>query len=248
MRRGRLLGGARGSRGTTLTEMLVVMLILGMVTAATVSVTIGFQRTNAQNISRQDQIDAARTAVERMSKTVRSAVKPSQLNCTACTGEAFVWAHDFSVQFYADLDPTSAAVGPRLVTYTVATSGADAGVLIEDVQVPDLLPVGPPWAYCDAKAPGASVGCKAELTTRRITAGVQAVASAPMLKYYDASGGQLTLVAGAVPTVQLPNVFSVELVLTVQAAGATQALPTTYIERVTMPNAQALRPGQASTP
>ncbi len=49
-----------------------------------------------------------RSAVERMSKTLRTAVKPSQLlsNCAGCTEDAFIKAEDFAVQFYANLDNT----------------------------------------------------------------------------------------------------------------------------------------------
>ena len=55
----RLRGLRRDDRGSSLTELLVVMLILGLVVATTAALTIGFQRTNAQNIARQDQVDMA---------------------------------------------------------------------------------------------------------------------------------------------------------------------------------------------
>lgn len=244
--------GGSSDRGTTLTELLVVMLILGIIVAATATLTIGFQRTNAQNISRQDQIDAARTAVERMSKTVRTAVKPSQLTttCVGCLADAFVKAEDFSVQFYANLDNTQNTVGPRRITYTVATTGADAGVLIEKSQVPESnVAIETGYEYCDAEAAGADAGCVARLTSRRITPGVLTVSGMPLFKYYDEAGVRMTPVAGASLTaVELEKVLSIELVVTVQSTNATKAAPTTYIQRVMMPNSEAVLRSGAATP
>jgi type II secretory pathway pseudopilin PulG len=240
MRRLRAGRAARPDSGSTLVELMVVMFIMGIVVAATVTLTIGFQRSNAQNISRQDQIDAARTAVERVSKTVRSAVMPSQLNanCAACIVDAFVTGQNFTMQFYADLDNSANSVGPSKVVYTVASSGPDAGVLIETIQIPTSpYPTATGYPYCDP----ATAGCQAYVTTRRITSGV-ITSGAPLFKYYDITGARLIPAASGLSTAQLDAVLSVELVIQVQSTNVTKAATTTYIQRVTLPNSQAVHP------
>lgn len=247
----------RRDAGTTLTEMLVVMVILGLVVATTATLTISMNTTIAQNTARQDQIDVARTAVERLSKTTRTAVKPSQLltNCSAtCIAiDSFLQGDGLSMKFYGNLDnPVSATnpggtVGPSQISYVIGTSGADAGVLIEKVQVPDS-PSGSSngYAYCAAEAPGADAACKKRLTTRRLATGVSTATSA--FTYYDASGVQLVPTASGLSATDLAKVMAIEVRLTVQSASSTRPLPTTYIQRITLPNAQVLLQGEDDTP
>ncbi|MGV8967937.1 MAG: PulJ/GspJ family protein [Cellulomonas sp.] len=233
-------------RGTTLTELLVVMLIMGIVTAATAALTIGFQRTNAQNVSRQDQIDTARTAVEAMSKTIRTAVKPVQISssCGGCTQDAFVAAGDFTVQFYANLNNQGNVVGPSRVSYAVSTSGATAGQLIESIQVPDsvVLIGAAGYVYCPATAVGATAACKARLKTRPVGFGILTPAGGPIFKYYDIQGNRMSPASGASLTaLQLAHVLAIEIVVQAKSQNATTTgAPTTYIQRVMLPNAQAV--------
>ncbi len=239
--------------GTTLAELVVVMLILGIIAAATAALTIGFQRTNAQNVTRQDQVDVARTAVERMSKTIRTAVKPSQLTsgCTGCVADAFVRAEAYSVQFYANLDNPGNSIGPSRIIYTVATSGTDAGVLIEKVQRPDSnVPTATGYSYCDAEAAGATLDCQSRLSTQRLAVGVVTTGASPLFSYYDPSGLLMTpAVGGSLAASDLEKVLSIEIDVNVETPNATTAGPTEYLQRVTLPNSQAvLRSGQVATP
>jgi prepilin-type N-terminal cleavage/methylation domain-containing protein len=246
-------GSAVRDGGFSLTELMVTMFIMGIVVAATVSLTIGFQRTNAQNISRQDQIDSARTAVEAMSKSLRTAVKPAQLtsNCTLCVEDAFLQGTDYSVQFYANLNNPNNSIGPSRVTYTLVTTGPTAGQIIETIQSPDPDPDGSgpiPWpgptgyAYCNATSGTATAACKARLSTRPVAFGALATTGTPMLKYYDGMGVRMSplISGGSLSGPQLALVMSVEIVVTVQSTDATKPHPTTYVQRVTMPNAQAV--------
>lgn len=235
--------GLEGDRGTTLTELLVTLLIFSMVVAATITMAVGFARTNAENISRQDQIDSARASVQSMSRALRTAVMPSQLTstCVSYTQDAFVVGRDYAVQFYANLDNPGNSVGPSRVTYSIATSGADAGNLVEKVQRPDSnVPTASGYQYCDAEVSGASAACRARLTTRVLARGVQA--GTPVFKYYDRSGNRMspTTAGGTLTAAELARVLAVELVVSVQAPNATRADPTTYIQRITLPNAQAV--------
>jgi type II secretory pathway pseudopilin PulG len=248
-----LVRADRDDRGTSLVELVVVMLILGLVVAATVALTIGFQRTTSQNITRQDQIDVARTAVERMSKTIRTAVKPSQLTsgCAGCVADAFVKAEAYSVQFYANLDNQDNSVGPSRIIYTVPTSGADAGVLVEKVQRPDSnVPTATGYTYCDAEAVGATADCRSRLSTQQLAVGVVTNGANPLFSYYDPNGSVMTpAVGGSLAAGDLVNVLSIEIDVNIETPNVTRAGPTEYIQRVTLPNSQAvLRSGQVATP
>jgi len=234
-------GSAVRDGGFSLTELMVTMFIMGIVVAATVSLTIGFERTNAENVSRQDQIDTTRTAVEAMSKSLRTAVKPAQLtsNCSGCIEDAFLQGTDYSVQFYANLNNPMNSIGPSRVTYTLVTTGPTAGQIIETVQTPSPPGVvtGTGYQYCADVSASASAVCQASFSTRPVAFGALATTGTPMFKYYDASGGRMTLPLSGD---QLAHVLSIEIVVTVQSTNATKPHPTTYVQRVTLPNAQAV--------
>jgi len=243
---------ARRDAGMTLTELMVVMLIMGIVVAATATLTIGMSRTTGQNVARQDQIDVARAAVERISKTTRTAVKPSQLlsSCSVSCAEvdAFLQGKNLSVKFYANLDNPGNSVGPSQVTYTIATSGADAGVLIEKVQRPDSnIPTSSGYAYCNAEVAGATSACRSRLTVRRVAPGVST--AKPVFAYFAGNGDPLIPVASGLSAADLEKVLAIEVTLTVRSASPTAPRPTTYIQRITLPNAQAvMQQGEDATP
>jgi prepilin-type N-terminal cleavage/methylation domain-containing protein len=227
----------------TLTEMLVVMLIFGIVVAATASVTISMSRTTGQNMARQDLVDEARTAVERVSKTTRTAVKPSQLlsSCSVACAEvdAFLQGTPTSMKFYANLDNPGNSLGPSQITYTIATSGADAGVLVEKVQRPDSnVPGTNGYAYCNAEAAGASAACRARLSVRRVAEGV--TTTSDVFRYYAADGARLVPAASGLTASDLEKVLGIEVTLTVRSDSTTAPQPITYIQRITLPNAQAV--------
>lgn len=241
----------RRDAGTTLTEMLVVMLIMGIVVATTATLTISMNRTIAQNTARQDQIDVARTAVERMSKTTRAAVKPSQIITAGCEAtcalvDSFLQGDGLSMKFYGNLNNPGNTVGPSQITYTIGTSGADAGVLVEKVQVPEHYTGSGSYVYCPAESPGASTDCKSRLTTRRLATGVST--STSVFTYYDANGVPLIPTASGLSATDLAKVMAIEVRLTVQNASSSRPLPTTYIQRITLPNAQVLLQGEDDTP
>ncbi|WP_024288217.1 PilW family protein [Cellulomonas sp. KRMCY2] len=242
----------RRDTGMSLTELVVTMMIMSFVVAGTVSLTVGFHRTTAQNMSRQEQIDTARAAVESMSRTVRAAVKPAQLigTCPGCE-DAFLEGRTTSVRFYSNVNNSGNDVGPSRVTYVLSTSGATAGQLIETIQIPESpVPDSSGYDYCDATLASADADCIGRARTRPIAFGVQADDLNPIFRYYDAAGVPLIPVSGAsLTTDELARVLSIELVVTVQADNATQAAPTTYIQRIMLPNAKAvLRLSDEETP
>ncbi|WP_456824789.1 PilW family protein [Cellulomonas sp. P5_E12] len=250
----------RDERGTSLAELLVTMMILSVVIAATATLTIGFQRTNAQSIGRQNQIDVARAASERLSKVVRTAVKPSQLvECvtSACDDlTAFIAASGTGMQFYANLNNGGNTIGASRVTYSVGTTAPDVGVLVEKVQIPDHDSFGKPiltstgYTYCNAEVTGAPAACKANLKVTRVATGVVTTPTAPLFSYFDELGQPMVVAPGAALTnAQIGKVLSIELNVKVQLASKPSVQPTTYIQRILLPNSQAvLRPGDESTP
>ena len=237
----------RDDAGMSLTELLVTMMIMSVVVIAATSLAIGFARTNAANVTRQDQIDTARMTSESMSKLIRAAVKPSQLttSCAGCVADAFIKAEPFVVQFYANINNPGNSVGPSRVTYTVASTGPQAGELVENVQRPDSnIPTGSGYQYCDATAPGATADCKARLATRVVARDV-VTAEGPLLKYYDEAGLLMTPpVGGSLSASELERVLSIELSVRIQADAAYQAGSTTYIQRIMLPNSQAVLQGK----
>lgn len=239
----RRLRAERRDAGTTIVELAVVMAILSVIVAATVTLAIGYERTNAQNVARQDQIEMARAAVERMAKTIRTAVKPSQLSCAGCTEDAFVRGEDFAMQFYANLDNPQNIIGPSRITYTIATAGEDAGVLVEKVQRPDSATPLPSYTYCDAESPTASAACQERLTTRRLAVGVQVGTGTPVFQYFRETGAAMATGPSGLAVSDLQRVLSIEVTVTVQSLKAQQPNPTTYIQRIMLPNSDAiLRP------
>ncbi len=100
--------------------------------------------------------------------------------------------------------------------------------------------------YCDPLAPTATTECKSHYQTRRLAAGV--VTGTPVFAYYDRDGNPLTVAAGGLTADELSGVLAVQISLTVQSTTVTKARPTTYVQRITLPNAQAvLRPGSTLT-
>jgi len=229
----------RDDDGTSLVEMLVSMALFLVVLVTVTSLTINFTRANAANISRQDQIDSARTAIEAMSKSLRTSVKPSQLasTCgTACSVDAFLVGQDDRVQFYANLDNAGNVVGPSRVTYWV-----DGGVLKERIQIPFSYSPSTGYAYCDPSAAGATAACLATVSDRSLAAGI-VTTGAPVFRYFKAGTDAAldpSATGGSLSTDDLGNLVAVELTVTVQAPNATKADPSTYIQRVYLPNAQA---------
>lgn len=247
LQRARTARQTAGDQGASLTEMLVVMLITSIVMVTAVSMTIAFQRTTAQTVTRQDQVDEARAAIERIAKTTRTAVKPSKLASTCvtafCDQSALITAGTRNLVFFANIDNKNNTVGPSRVTYTLSTTGATAGQLVEKVQRPDSnVPTASGYTYCAAEAAGATAACRSRLSSRVLARGVVGSATEPLFKYYNTDGAALVpaVATDSLAATELGNVLSMELQVRVRSAGGASTGPTTYIQRVTLPNSQAV--------
>ena len=182
----RLAGPARAERaghdesgaegGYTLVELVMVIFVLGIVLAGVQTTLIFTQRTVGQNSMRLDQSAQSKTAMDSMSRILRTAVLPSQLNATCTTGSAaaFIQGTATSVQFYANLNNDANTVGPSRVTYNVTN-----GVLTETIQPPDSHAVGDyNYQYCNPVLPT----CTTDVT-RVLARNVQT--TNPLFTYYD---------------------------------------------------------------
>jgi prepilin-type N-terminal cleavage/methylation domain-containing protein len=228
-------------QGISLVELLVTMMVMGVIIAATATLVIGAQRTNAQTIARLDQVESARNAVEHMSRTLRASVMPSQLltSCAGCTEDAFVRGEDYEVQFYSNIDNPRNTVGPSRVTYAVTETAPGVADLVQTIQIPNSpIPTATGYQYCDPIT-DTSAACQNRVQRMIIARGVLVDPTRPLIAYYSADG-TLATSGGALSAADLARVLAVEVQVRVQKQTSLQAQPTTYIQRILLPNAQAV--------
>jgi len=238
--------GRRADReaGITLAELLVTMMILSFIVVTTAAIVIGTQRTSQQTVNRLEQVQEARTGTERMSQTLRTAVMPSQLigACAGCTEDAFVQGRRFEVQFYANIDNPGNSVGPSRVTYSVSDPDGDGvGDLVQTVQVPDSpVPTNLGYQYCNPAL--GSPTCLARVRTQVVARDVLVDPARPIFRYFNELGEELDPGNGSLTAAQLGRVLSVELLVRVQGQQGedTRAGETTFVQRIMLPNAQAV--------
>jgi prepilin-type N-terminal cleavage/methylation domain-containing protein len=224
----------RTDDGVTLTELLVTMVVLGILVSATVLMVSASMRVSSGNKERLDQSNSASIAMQRVSRTLRTAVLQSQLTTTCtlaiCTESAFLKGTRTSVQFYADVDNPKNSVGPSRVTYDIT-----GGVLTETVQKPDSpTPDAAGYHYC---TPGP--GCAIRTTV--LATDVQT--TGPVFSFYTAADpvNAIVLTTGQQLTAaQLKAVDSIDVSLVVQRAGGANVAGASMIQRVALPNADSV--------
>lgn len=239
----RLRRKARDDSGVTLIEMLVVVGILGTVLAIVTEGLIVSQRTMADNASRLDGLSQTNVAVEGMTRVLRTAILPSQVQatCSSCDVAAFIAGDATSVQFYANVDndgimPTSGTtdLGPRRVTYAVSNSASECGsagampCLTEKIQKPLTHAVTDyNFQYC---TPGPGCAIRSRVLARHVVPGT-------LFTYYDRTGAVIAPPLQSA-TSKLKAVDSIDVVLRVQPSNRADAA--TVTARVTLPNADSL--------
>ncbi len=224
---------ATDDRGVTLIEMLVVISILGTVLAIVTEGLIVSQRTLGDNATRLNGLSQTNVAVEAMTRVLRTAILPSQVQatCSGCDVAAFIKGDTRYVEFYANVDndgilPTSGTTdyGPRRVTYSVDAQG----VLTETVQKPNVHAYNDfDYQYC---TPGPSCPVRQRVLARDVEDGT-------LFTYYDRTGATIaTPLQSAVS--RLKAVDSIDLVIRVKPSDRTDSA--TVTARVTLPNADSL--------
>ncbi|MGQ0846216.1 MAG: PulJ/GspJ family protein [Sporichthyaceae bacterium] len=111
-------GSARDDTGAGLIEVLVGIVIFSVVMGLLATFTIDMLRKGSATSNRVTNVDQLRVAMDEISKGLRIAVRPEQLNA-ACTGTCDVTLYAptaTSVAFYANHGD---AAGARLTSYSV---------------------------------------------------------------------------------------------------------------------------------
>ncbi len=218
-----------GDAGFTLTEMLVGIVMLGLIMTALTSLMIVTQRVSGKNGSYLADTDQGRNAIEGVSKTLRTAVLPSQLLDYSLGDAAFIQGTDTSMQFYADLNLPQ-VYGPSKVSYSIVAASDGTGNLIETIQPPDQPVNAHNYSWC---TPGP--GCTSA-RTRTLAMGLK-WPSPTVFTYYDTTG---TAIATPLTAGGMANVRTVDIAFTVKTTSGFNQLPTTYLQRVSLPNVDVL--------
>jgi len=224
----RRLRAGYGDDGFTLTELLVTVFVLGILLAGVQTTLIFTQRTVGQQSIRIDQEQQTRLAMEAITKTLRTAVLPSQLNgtCSSCNLAAFIQGTPTKVQFYANINNDANVIGPSQVSYVVNSSNQ----LVETIQAPNAHAASDyNYQYC---TPGP--GCV--VATRVLAYNI--VPGSTIFTYYDQAGTSLG--TGTLNASDLALVDSMDVVVSVSDSAASKVPPTTFTARVSLPNADAI--------
>lgn len=247
----RLLTRMRGNdrdAGTTLPELLVVMSLFLLIGGLVATTTVFAQRQTGITETRQRNTDGARIAIEAMSKTMRTAIQPSQLQygCLTCTGSvsgssAVTSASTTSMRFYGNLD--NAGGGPTIVTFvTTLDAATGTGTLVQTLQKPNAGSA-PNFTYC-TPGPGCAV------TSRTLVRGIVWPVSPAMFTFYDVNGAVVpTLSDGSVAAANLADIDAVDVTLKVDTPTGYNNAPTTVTNRIQMPNSDtSVRPSATASP
>lgn len=217
--------------GFTIAEMVMAMglfvLLVGIVGSTAV---LALRTTDGLGV-RLDNANQSQQGIAAVSKVLRTAVLPDQLDdltCTGCADTAIVQANTTRVTFYANLNNTGQ--GPSLVTLQVAQDPDRPGAaLLQEVLQPPIALADNRYTYCAI----GSAGC--QVVTRVLARGLAWPATA-VFSYYDFSG---SAIAGpTLASADLPRVSSLDVLLTSQTRPSPGAFPaTTLVQRVRLPNA-----------
>ncbi|GAB2458697.1 prepilin-type N-terminal cleavage/methylation domain-containing protein [Xylanimonas ulmi] len=209
--------------GVTLAELVVVMMVGSVVLALVGALTVGLLRSNARNLARQEQVDAARTGVSWLSRSLERAVAPSAVSDRLTGDLAILAASDTELRFYALLDDGGSdveATGPSLVTFAVLD-----GALHRIVRRPDPSPTGD-WTFtCGATQ---CPDLHEDLVVARGVTGA-------VFRYVDRAGGRLPADASArtLTEAERAAVASVEVSIVI-ADPADPGATTTVLARVSL--------------
>lgn len=212
----RVRGTRRSESGqSTLVELSITLLILGLVMAFLFSSIESAERTVAATKLRVTNLDEARTLMAVLTKDLRTATRLQ-------AGTApFVNANDRDVTFYANLD--NATGGPRKIRIYVDSSNE----IIASVTDPDAASVAPDYTY---------TGTAKLRYVGRYLANSPAQ---PVFEYVDADGTQLTT---PLSSADLLAVASVKITLVVRAISSLSVGNITLVDQVRLPNVEYQSP------
>lgn len=228
---------ARGDHGVTIIEQLITMIVLTVVIGLVTSLVITTQKQTAAASLRLDDIDQARTAVDALSRTIRTAVEPAQLNlsCAACISpasqsNAVIDARTDSLQLFAN---SGSAAGPLLVTFTVTYDAVTGRADLTKTVEPADAGSAPDYTYTSC-----AIGPGCAITLATLVRGVVWPLTDPFFQYFDNSGLELVPAAGlSLTTPELIGIDSVGIHLAVRTPNPLLTSTSTVNSRIALPNA-----------
>jgi type II secretory pathway pseudopilin PulG len=223
---------AHVDEGTSLAEVLVAMgIFLVLTTILATTAIIGFRTSTGLGV-RLDNSTQGQLGIAAVSKVLRTAVLPDQLEdqvCTGCAETAIIAATSTRVSFYANLNNTGQ--GPSLVTLRVLQDpdASDGSAILQQSTQPPIPGTDGRYSFCTA---GTS-GCRVD--TRVVARGLLWPAGT-VFGYYDFSG--VAISGPTLASADLPRVSSVDVSISVQTEPGQAAYPaSTAVQRVRLPNA-----------
>ncbi|GAA0635520.1 hypothetical protein GCM10009547_44580 [Sporichthya brevicatena] len=232
----RRLRRRHGDRGITLVEIMTSTVLAVTLGGLVTTMVISTQRQTAAGEIRMADIDSARVGIDALTRVLRTAVQPAQLQigCGSCIGPASVStaltaAETDRLQLFANLGD---AAGPFLITFAVEQENG-TWVLTQKTQVPDVGSA-PNFRYtpCIPK----QAGCR--ISVRTLVRGLDWPAPTPMFVYRDNAADVLTAPgarAGLTPD-QLLVVDSIDITLPVRTPNRVGAGGFVSATRVALPN------------
>jgi type II secretory pathway pseudopilin PulG len=161
----------RGDQGTSLVEMLVTIIVVGLLTSAVALTVSRITHHTLLTKSRDFATEQAQVTMDRSSRYLRAAAPEGSGNPQT----VFTLASDNHITFYSDLAQPN---GPDLVDLNV-TGPATGGTLIETVTPADATSVPPTYTYTGTS------------TTGRDGTDINTTAGA-VFTFYNANGTVLT--------------------------------------------------------
>jgi Tfp pilus assembly protein FimT len=224
--------GLRSDEGLGLAEMIVTVGLTAVVGMFTFALLVQGIRSTAGTAVRQDDAGQARIAIEAMSRNLRAAISPAQIQGASCTSgcdatTGVTAASPDAITFYANVNADGAA--PSRVTYRVVGS-----TLEETVQAPTVS--GLTYSFC---SPGASCPVRTRTLVRGLVAPTPA---APLFQYLREDGFTPQTFGTPATAVELGNIDSVEILARVSTSAKWKTPPTSVTMRVALPNADYARP------
>lgn len=217
MKRLRALLGQRGDAGVTITELIVTMALLSVVTTLILVMVTTVARSFTHERTATDNAMNASNGMNELTRVVRSGTS-LQLTGVVEQQPPFVSAGTNSVLMYVYIDADSANPRPLKVQFSVDAQGR-----VRETR----------WLATTTKSPWTF---STTSTVRTIARSVPA--GAPQLfRYYDAGGNELVVPdTGTLSSAQVDLVASVQISLTVQSDTSSRVDPVTLQNTVGIPN------------
>jgi hypothetical protein len=226
----RRVRGTEHDSGLSLIETIVAIGITLSLMGAVTATMILTQRSTARSGAHLDDVNQARVGLDAITRSLRAAILPSQLDCatTTCAASyAFISGNVSSVSFYANINDPNDSIGPSQVTYYTGPDSVTPTVtdLFEKIEPPDL-----------PHAPNVYTWLNTTTAHTRVLS--RNLSNTNIFAYYDSN--LLPIGVPALTSTTYGQVRMVDVSITVQVANGLKQTPTQYVERIGLPNVDTL--------